>query len=241
MSAGSTVSPARTARTRPSSPTSKPSTETPVSTVMPMPSMASWISAPMSGSTGERLGRLVDDRGLEPAVDHGLGHLDADVARAHDDGAPAARSRQVLDDRLALLERLHAEDARASDALQRRPVGTAPVAMTSSSYRARRCRRRRRRARSPTACRGRSPSTSVRIRRSIPASRCSLGGAGDELVAARRRPRRPSRGCRTPSTTCSDPARARRPRGRPPRRGAAPSTPPTCRWRPRRSPRCAWS
>ena len=51
MSAGSTVSPARTARTRPSSPTSKPSTETPVSTVMPMPSMASWISAPMSGST----------------------------------------------------------------------------------------------------------------------------------------------------------------------------------------------
>src|SRR6195952_4787099 len=69
---------------------------------------------------GEGLRRVVEDRHLETAQRHRLGHLDADVAGADDDRAAVAGVGQVLDDGLAVLERLHPEDALGVDPLQRR-------------------------------------------------------------------------------------------------------------------------
>ena len=70
---------------------------------------------------GQRLRRLLQQRHVEPAPDHRLGHLHADVAAADDDRP--ARRRIAIEPVLhggAVVEGLHAEDAAGLDA---RPAG----------------------------------------------------------------------------------------------------------------------
>ncbi len=57
-----------------------------------------------------RLRRRVQDRHRQPAHDHRLGHLDADVAATDDHGA-LRTVRQRRDHRAAVVKRLHAEHA----------------------------------------------------------------------------------------------------------------------------------
>ena len=83
---------------------------------MPCDRIASATRAPKSTSTTPSgCGRLLHDRRRAPALDVRLGHLQADVAAADDDDAPA-RLRRQRQQRLGVVERLHAVDEREVDA-----------------------------------------------------------------------------------------------------------------------------
>ena len=148
----------------------------------------------------ERLRPLLHHRRRAPALDVRLGHLQADVAAADDDDAPA-RLRGQGQQRLGVVERLHAVDEREVDAgqvgshrraarRQHQLVEADAIGAARRAGRGTRPRRRRGRWRSP---------------RGSCARRCRAGGARRAIWRRgrrrlRRRRRRRRTGCRTPSS-----------------------------------------
>ena len=153
----------------------------------PRPRTASAMNAPMSGSkvpTGvaER-STTVTSQAADPAR---LGDLQADVAAADDDDPLHVPAVQLGAQRRAVVEDLHAVDARRVDARHRRAhrhaAGGVDEVVEGLGALA---GRRRGRASAPSARSRSMPTTSVRIRTSMPAAPVLLGRAGDQrcLVA----------------------------------------------------------
>ncbi len=148
-------------------------------------------------------------RDLEPAAEQRLGHLDPDVAGAHDDGV----LRLLLVDDAA-----QPRCRRRGSARRRRPAasmpgsggrtGVAPVAITSWSYGSTvsaRPRARRGRARSTVCARGVDRDDLVAHAHVDALARGAPRATARRARRRRARGRRRGTGCRTRSTTCAAP------------------------------------
>ena len=173
---------------------------------MPIPSIASCTCRPMSGSSvaigsADRVTTVT----VEAAVDHRLGHLDADVAAADDDRPARVALASAVEERLAVVEGLHAEHPVGVDAGDLRPAraraGREHQVVEAESVRP---------ARTVVAHLHLAPvQVDGRPPRCASAGRCRWPGAAPECGRPagrrRRRRRRPSRGCRRRSTTRAAP------------------------------------
>ena len=165
-----------TARARPSASVAISVTASASTSSMPSPRTASAMNvADVGVEHADRGGRAVDDRHREPADLAGLGHLQADVAAA-DDHHPAHLVGERRPQRRAVVEGLHAVDARRVDARHRRPRGHAARGVDEVVERlgVLACRRRGR-GRAPCRAARSIPTTSVRVRTSMWLRRCCSG------------------------------------------------------------------
>ena len=186
--------------------TSRPDTSTPVTTSTPSSSSPRRTSAPIARveRVRHRLVAAGHQRRAHAALGERLGRLHADEAAAdhqHPLRCPAVGGVQQAAPGGAVVQRLHrqhAGDAARPVRHDRLGAGADHQLVEADPLGAARCRRRRR-ARASRSMLG-DGAAEPQVDAVGPVL---VRGARDQRVGARRRPRRPSTGCRTGCTTCA--------------------------------------